>query len=366
MRILSIVGARPQFVKAFPVSRRLRREHEEVLVHTGQHYDEALSDVFFDELDIPEPDYHLGVGSDTHASQTASMMTALEDVQAAESPDLVLVYGDTNSTLAGALVAAKSEPALAHVEAGLRSDDWEMPEEVNRVLTDHASDLLFAPTEAAVEGLRNEGITDGVHLTGDVMYDAIERARERAVEHSTALADLGVAPGEYVLATVHRARNTDDPERLSTIVSALSDAPLPVVFPAHPRTTDALERHGLLAAANEATILTDPVGYLDFVALLSGAERVATDSGGVQKEAFFVGTPCVTLRETTEWLETVDAGWNVLVGADGDAIRAAIRRPYDPPPKPDLYGDGDAADRIAAVLAEWNESSEREVSTEHA
>lgn len=352
MRILTVVGARPQFIKAFAVSKRLRDEHEEILVHTGQHYDEGMSDVFFDQLGIPEPDYNLGVGSGSHGRQTAEMMTGIEELVEREDPDAVLVYGDTNSTLAGAVVAAKSDPILAHVEAGLRSFNREMPEETNRVLTDHVSDLLFAPTEGAVENLAAEGITDGVHVTGDVMYDAILLAREATTRDRSVLADLDLRPGEYVLATVHRAGNTDDREHLTAITDALADASLPVVLPAHPRTVDRLEAFGMREDVASRIRLIEPVGYHDFVALLDNAARVATDSGGVQKEAFFLDTPCITLRDETEWTETVEAGWNVLVGADGDAIRRELERDVELREKPQPYGDGNAAKRIVEALCD--------------
>ncbi|OYR38154.1 UDP-N-acetylglucosamine 2-epimerase (non-hydrolyzing) [Halorubrum sp. Ib24] len=344
--VLSVVGARPQFIKAFPVSRLLREHLSEVLVHTGQHYDFGMSDVFFEELDIPEPDYNLGVGSANHANQTAEMLRRIDEVVEAERPDLLLVHGDTNSTLAGALVAAKRNIAVAHVEAGLRSDNWAMPEEVNRVLTDRCSDLLFVPSERAVETLTAEGVIDGVTVTGDVMYDAITRVRDRAPSASTVLDDLGYGDGEYVLATVHRQANTDDPTRLASVVEGLASSPRPVVVPLHPRTEDALKRHDLWERAKTELDVIDPVGYLDFVGLLDGAERVATDSGGVQKEAFYLDTRCVTLRDETEWVETVEAGWNELVGADAEAIRAALRRTEDLPEKPSLYGGGHAAERV--------------------
>ncbi|MWV41080.1 UDP-N-acetylglucosamine 2-epimerase (non-hydrolyzing) [Natrialba sp. INN-245] len=350
MRVCSIVGARPQFVKAAVVSRKLREAGEEILVHTGQHYDEELSDVFFDELDIPEPEYHLGVESDTHGRQTAKMIAALEPVVEETRPDVLLLYGDTNSTLAGAIVGSKRDVTVAHVEAGLRSDNWEMPEEVNRVLTDHASELCFAPSEAAVANLENEGITAGVHWTGDVMYDAILDARERSRRRSTILDDLEVSENEFVLATVHRAGNTDDRSTLASILDGLADAPLPVVFPAHPRTVGRLREYGLWARATDELEVIEPQGYLDFVRLLDAAERVATDSGGVQKEAFFLGTRCLTLRAETEWVETVDCGWNRLVGADPDAIRAGLREDWTPESTPHPYGDGTAADRIVRLL----------------
>jgi UDP-N-acetylglucosamine 2-epimerase len=347
MKVLSVVGARPQFVKAAPVSARLRSDHEAVLVHTGQHYDYELSGVFFEELALPEPDHHLGVGSAGHAEQTAQMLAAVDDVVEAEAPDAVLVYGDTNSTLAAALAAAKRDVTLAHVEAGLRSGDWSMPEEVNRVLTDHASDLLFAPAADAADTLRAEGVTDGVHVVGDVMYDAVQAVRPRIAACDPAV-DV---PESFVLATVHRAANTDDPERLEAIVDGLAATPLPVVLPAHPRTVEALGTHGLLDRAERELQVTMPLGYVEFLTLVESAAVVATDSGGVQKESFYLDTPCVTLREHTEWRETVDAGWNRLVGADRDAIVAALTAASTPAEKPPLYGDGTAADRVVERLA---------------
>ena len=350
MKVLTVVGARPQFVKAAAVSRELRKRHEEVLIHTGQHYDDEMSDVFFDELGIPEPDDNLGVGSDDHGAQTAEMLVGLEERIAAEDPDAVLVYGDTNSTLAAAIAASKMDTALAHVEAGLRSYNREMPEEINRVLTDHAADLLFAPSKRAVENLAAEGVGDGVHDTGDVMYDAVLWARDRAADHSTVLDEFGLDEGEFVLATVHRAANTDDPDRLAAIFDALADDAREVVLPAHPRTVSRLEEYGMYEDADERLTLTDPVGYLDFVRLEDAADVVATDSGGVQKEAFFLDTPCVTMREETEWRETVESGWNALVGADDDAIRRALASAEPPADKPTPYGNGTAATTIAGLL----------------
>ncbi|NHN59147.1 MULTISPECIES: non-hydrolyzing UDP-N-acetylglucosamine 2-epimerase [Halorussus] len=350
MKVLTVVGARPQFVKAAAVSRELRRDHEEVLVHTGQHYDEEMSDVFFEELGIPEPDDNLGVGSDSHGAQTAEMIVGLEELVETEEPDAVLVYGDTNSTLAAAVAASKLDTDLAHVEAGLRSFNREMPEEVNRVLTDHAADLLFAPSRRAVENLREESVPGAVHDTGDVMYDAVLWARDRAADHSTVLDEHGVEPGEYVLATVHRAGNTDDPKKLAAILDALAGDPREVVLPAHPRTVDRMKEYGLYEEAEERLTLTDPAGYLDFVRLQDCADVVATDSGGVQKEAFFLDTPVVTMREETEWRETVEAGWNTLAGADEEAIRRALATADPPDAKPRPYGDGDAAAEIARLL----------------
>jgi UDP-N-acetylglucosamine 2-epimerase (non-hydrolysing) len=351
MRVLTVLGARPQFVKSLPVSAALAPDHEEMLVHTGQHYDEELSDVFFEELGLSEPAYDLGVGSAPHAIQTAEMMRGLDPIVAEEAPDVVLVYGDTNSTLAGALVGAKRDTTVVHVEAGLRSGNRAMPEEHNRVVTDHVADLLFAPSEDAERHLATEGLDGRSYRPGDVMYDALLWARDVAASESTVLEELGLTAGEFVLATVHRPRNTDDPARLEAIFEAFGEIDPEVVVPLHPRTADRLRAQDSWETADDAVTLVDPVGYLDFVRLLSGAERVATDSGGVQKEAFFLDTPCVTLREETEWVETVDAGWNVLVGADPAEIEWGLTAFAPPTERPDPYGSGDAAERIAEVLS---------------
>ncbi len=351
MDILSVVGARPQFIKAFVVSRELREHHDEILVHTGQHYDEEMSDVFFEELGIPRPDYNLGVGSGSHAEQTAEMMTGLEELVEKHDPDIVLCYGDTNSTLATGIVASKMDVELAHVESGLRSFNRDMPEEVNRVLTDHASDYHFVPSEQAMENLRDEGVEESVFNTGDVMYDSILWASERAPDATTILDDLSLREGEYALATVHRPRNTDDPSRLEAIVSAFGEVSKEVVLPAHPRTVSKLKEHDLWDEANRTITIIDPVSYLNFVRLLDGAWRMITDSGGIQKEAFFLDTPCITLREETEWDETVEAGWNVLVGADEDALLSAVEGAFDlNGEKPQPYGDGNAAEKVRLAL----------------
>lgn len=349
-RILSVVGARPQFIKAFPVSRELRRSHDEILVHTGQHYDVMLSDVFFSELDIPKPSYNLDVGSGTHANQTARMMSELDRVLDAESPDIVIVYGDTNSTLAGALVAAKRSPMLVHVEAGLRSDNRSMPEEHNRIVTDHLADVLLAPTTLAVDTLQDESVAGSIYETGDVMYDAVLYAREQANEISSIYADLDLVSDEYILATVHRASNTSNEVRLAGIIEGLATASVPVVFPIHPRTESALKDYGLWESACDRLRIVDPVGYLDFIRLLEGATLVATDSGGVQKEAFYLGTKCITLRDETEWVETIDCGWNTLVGADSERISQMLTQVEPLPPKPQLYGNGQAAKSIVSVI----------------
>jgi UDP-N-acetylglucosamine 2-epimerase len=353
MKIVSIVGARPQFIKAAPVSRALRQTAQEVLVHTGQHYDPQMSAIFFTELAIPQPDYHLGVGSGSHGWQTGQMLIHIEQVLEQEQPDWVLVYGDTNSTLAGALAAVKLQIRLAHVEAGLRSYNRRMPEEHNRVLADHASDLLLCPTKTAVDNLAREGIGTGVHLVGDVMYDAVLYNAATARQRSTVLERLGLTPGTYALATVHRQHNTDHPDRLREILAALAEIPTPVIFPIHPRTRQRLADSGLNAMAPNADNprFIEPVGYLDMLALEQHAGLILTDSGGVQKEAFFFAVPCLTLREETEWVETVDAGWKLLVGTDRATIVQAARcfRPTGTPPP--LFGDGHAAEQIAAIMA---------------
>ena len=355
MKVVTVVGARPQFIKLAPVSRFLRQRHEEVLVHTGQHYDPNMSDIFFRELDIPTPNYNLSVGSGTHGRQTAEMMIRLEEVMERESPQATIVYGDTNSTLAGALVAAKRHVPLLHVEAGLRSYNRAMPEEVNRVLTDHLSDVLCCPTETALRNLEREGITRGAHLTGDVMYDAVLYNAELARQRSGVLKRLWLTPQGYALATVHRAENTDDPHRLATIVDALNELPGPIVLPLHPRTRKVLTTQGLDLMPH--VLVVEPVGYLDMLALEMNARLILTDSGGVQKEAYFLGVRCITLRDETEWVETVDAGWNTLVGADAQRILAAATAAHaarfgPTPGRPALFGDGQAHVRIVDLLAE--------------
>ncbi|WP_243089948.1 non-hydrolyzing UDP-N-acetylglucosamine 2-epimerase [Thermus neutrinimicus] len=355
MTVVSVVGARPQFIKAAAVSRVLRATPglREVLVHTGQHHDDNMSRVFFEELEIPEPDYHLGIGGGTHGQNTGRMLEAIEGVLLKEKPDWVLVYGDTDSTLAGALAAAKLHIPVAHVEAGLRSFNRRMPEEINRVLTDHVSDLLFAPTETAVQNLLREGIpADKVHLVGDVMYDAALYYGEKAERESQILQRLNVAPKGYILATVHRAENTDDPVRLRVILEALAQVhrEVPVVFPVHPRTRKRAEAYGLEELLDRMLTI-EPVGYLDMVMLEKNARLIATDSGGVQKEAFFYRVPCATLRDETEWVELVESGWNrlcppkdveSLVGCFLNVWDGALIFPY---------GNGRAAAGVATLLA---------------
>jgi UDP-GlcNAc3NAcA epimerase len=354
-RIVTIVGARPQFVKAAVLSRLFREEYgtrlTEYLVHTGQHYDATMSRVFFDEMAIPEPDINLSIGSGPHGRQTGEMLAAIEKVLVQEKPDMLLVYGDTNSTLAGALAASKLCIPVAHVEAGLRSRNMRMPEEQNRIIADHLSTYLYCPTETACVNLAREGITAGVERVGDIMYDAAlfytRWAQGRAL---TLPEDL---PDDFYLLTLHRAENTDDHKRLAHIVEAVSGMhDLPCVFPMHPRTKNALTAAGLAFPRHVHCI--EPVGYLEMLTLEQRCRFIMTDSGGVQKEAYFVAKPCITLRDETEWVETVQTGWNVLVGSDRDRITKAIHEVVVPKNRPPLFGNGDCAQRIALNLLETN------------
>jgi len=374
MKFLTVVGARPQFIKAAVVSRavrsRLAASHDgsvrEVLVHTGQHYDASMSQVFFDELDIPNPDHHLGVGSGSHGAQTGAMLERLESVMVEEKPDVVLVYGDTNSTLAGALAAAKLHIPVAHVEAGLRSFNRRMPEEINRVMTDHLSTLLFCPTETAIDNLRLEGLPHvrrpevKVIRTGDVMFDAALFYGARAEGRSLPAGFDGLHGKDFILATIHRAENTDDSTALGHLLEALErigERLMPVVWPVHPRTRHLMERDETLrhiCSRARHLRMVEPLGYLDMVAAERRARLVLTDSGGVQKEAFFHGKPCVTMRTETEWVELVDAGWNTIAGIEPEAIMTAVEgmlsARLDPANRPPLYGDGHAGEAILEVL----------------
>jgi UDP-N-acetylglucosamine 2-epimerase (non-hydrolysing)/UDP-GlcNAc3NAcA epimerase len=352
MRILTVIGNRPQFVKAAAVSRVLRQSHEELIVHTGQHYDDELSRIFFEELGVPAPDRELDAGGGTNTQQTARILGLLEGVLSEASPDLALVYGDTNSTLAGALAGAQAGVPVGHVEAGMRSFDRAMPEELNRVIADHASDLLLCSTQTAVANLDREGIIEQVHLVGDVMADVSLTFREIAGERGGALTEHGLEPGGYLLATAHRAGNVDDPVRLDQLVALLEALPMRCVLPLHPRTAGRLASAGLAERLERAShlLILPPLGYLDFTQLAMNARAILTDSGGVQKEAYLLGVPCVTLRDTTEWVETVEAGWNTLVGLDREAAIAAVERPAPAGDRPELYGGGRAADRIGEVL----------------
>ena len=351
MKIASIVGARPNFIKAAPVSRELRKEFEEIIIHTGQHYDYEMDRVFFEELNIPEPDYHLGVGSGSQGYQTGEMMKRVEEVFMKSNPDLVLVYGDTNSTLAGALAASKLHIKVGHIEAGLRSFDKRMPEEINRVLTDHCSNLLFCPTRTAIKNLNKEGITKGNHLTGDVMVDALLRNKEIA-ERSAILERLSLKSKKYLVATVHRQSNTDKKENLSNIVDALCDIEEDIVVPLHPRAAKYLKQYGFYEWLKEMehVELIKPLGYFDFLKLLCHAKKILTDSGGVQKEAYILKVPCITLRETTEWVETAEDGWNVLVGANKENI-LKMANGFEPKGKQrNVFGDGSASEKIVDVI----------------
>ena len=353
MRIVTVVGNRPQFVKAAAVSRLLRERADELIVHTGQHYDDDLSRVFFDELSVPAPDRELDAGGGTNTAQTARILAALEPVLAELSPALVLVYGDTNSTLAGALAASQAGIPTGHVEAGMRSFDRSMPEELNRVLTDHASELLLCSTETAMRNLEHERVRGESHLVGDVMADVSLAFRDIAEERSQILDQLGLDPGSYLVVTAHRAGNVDRPERLEALVSLLEALPPPVVLPLHPRTRERLMAAGLMDRLDGIKVIP-PLGYLDFMKLARHARAVLTDSGGVQKEAYLLGVPCVTLRDSTEWVETVEAGWNTLVDLDPAAALAALDRP-PPAHRPELYGGGHAAERVCEVLAAYTQ-----------
>lgn len=353
MRVLTVVGNRPQFVKAAAVSGLLREHHEELLVHTGQHYDEELSRVFFSELGLAAPDRELEIGGGTNTQQTARMLAALAPLLTELTPDAVLVYGDTNSTLAGALAAAQAHVPVIHIEAGMRSFDRAMPEELNRVLTDHMSDLLLCASESAATNLRAESVAGRVAVVGDVMVDVALRRLSSARSDETTPAKYGVARGEYLLATAHRAGNVDDRERLHALFSLIASLPAPVVLPLHPRTRARLTDAGLLdeLQAIDGLNVIEPIGYAEFSALLCQARAVVTDSGGVQKEAYLAEVPCITLRANTEWVETVATGWNTLVDLDANAALTALVAPK-PSEHPQLYGDGHAAERCVQVIGE--------------
>lgn len=372
MKLLSIVGARPQFVKVAMVSVALRRHNKRseapfrirhTLAHTGQHYEHKLSGIFFDQLPLPEPDHFLAVGSGTHGAQTAAMLERIEAVLLRDKPDAVIVYGDTNSTVAGALAAVKLHIPVAHVEAGLRSFNRQMPEEINRVATDHLSDLLLCPTPVSIENLKREGITDGVDLVGDVMLDAVQNFRELTDRGTNLLKQWGVQPGGYLLATIHRAENTDNAERLGEIVETLVGLGHPVVFPMHPRVRDRLKRSPEYRAMRRrleqapSLVITNPVSYLEMLVLEKNARVVLTDSGGVQKEAYFLGVPCLTLRNETEWTETLVNNWNRVVGTSPAKILNLVaslwsRNGAAPTAPRDLrsFGGGKASDRIVRRL----------------
>jgi UDP-GlcNAc3NAcA epimerase len=351
MKILHIVGARPQFIKAAMVSRAWKGSGEELILHTGQHYDENMSKLFFDELGLRKPDIHLGVGAGSHAEQTSRMLDGIDPYLESEKPDWVIIYGDTNSTLAGALCAAKRNLAIAHVEAGLRSFNRSMPEEINRILSDQVSDLLFCPTDAAVENLKKEGITDGVHQVGDVMADSLKFFLEAARSHAIILDDLKLDKKQYGLVTIHRSGNVDDRLNLSEIVAGLGEIDFPLVFPVHPRTAKMIREFGLILPENIKAI--EPVGYLDMLMLEQNAECILTDSGGIQKEAYLMGVRCITMREETEWVETVTAGWNCLSGANRSKIMGCFHDFHPAKERPEIYGNGHAADKIIEILKSY-------------
>lgn len=359
MKIVTVVGARPQFIKAAAISRVILNQYagkiEEVLVHTGQHYDENMSKVFFEELDIPHPKYNLEISGGNHGVMTGRMLEAIEKVLIDEKPDWMLIYGDTNSTLAGALAAAKLHIPITHVEAGLRSYNMRMPEEINRIISDRISNLLMCPTETAVKNLKAEGITEGVHNVGDVMYDIALYYRERARQQSSILSDLKFTQQGFALATCHRAENTDDPKRLTGIITALAEISnnMTVVLPLHPRTRKLIGDFGLSHHLDSIKVV-EPLPFLDMVALEQAAKVILTDSGGVQKEAFFYGVPCITMRDETEWVETVELGWNRLVGASKTAILGATATIKQPPISNGSapYGKGDAAKNILARIVD--------------
>lgn len=348
LKIITILGARPQFIKAAAVSAVFKNSVNEILVHTGQHYDPNMSDVFFDELNIPKPKYHLNVGSGSHGAMTGAMLIAIEAVLVEEEPDFVMVYGDTNSTIAGALAASKMLIPVIHVEAGLRSFNKVMPEEQNRILTDHISELLFVPTQTAIENLKNEGITKGVHLVGDVMYDGILHFKKIAQEKSTILSTLNISEKEFILCTIHRAENTNDINRLKAIFNALNASKEKIVLPLHPRTLKYVTDYGISISENVRII--EPIGYLDMVRLESAAKKILTDSGGVQKEAFFLGVPCITMRDETEWVETVENGWNCIVGANEVKIKDAILNFNPITERKDYFGQGDAVAKMIEII----------------
>lgn len=349
LKLVTVLGARPQFIKASPVSRALREHCEEIIIHTGQHYDSNMSDIFFEELHIPKPDYNLGIGSASHGKQTGEMLEKIEEILVTQKPNYVLVYGDTNSTIAGALAASKLHIPVIHVEAGLRSFNKAMPEEINRILTDHVSDILFAPTETAVSHLKQENIHDNVFNVGDVMYDAVQYNTSLAEEKSMIMQQHELEQQKYILVTIHRAENTDDPERLKNILDALDQIPDEKVWPIHPRTKHKIEQYGYDLSTISSLKIIEPVGYLDMLQLEKNAKKILTDSGGVQKEAYFLHVQCVTAREETEWVETLEGGANVLVGANTDKIVKAISKDNSPQYKP-LFGEGNAAQLITAML----------------
>ena len=357
-KIVSIVGTRPNSIKYAPLSGKIRKEFDEILIHTGQHYDYEMNKVFFDGLKIPEPDYHLEIGSGSHGYQMGEMMRGIEEVLIKEKPDLILVFGDTNSTFAGALASSRLNISVGHIESGLRSFDKSMPEEINRVLTDHCSDLLFCPTETAVGNLRDEGICDGVYLTGDVMVDTLNYNKKIA-EKSDILDKLGLESREYLVATIHRVSNTDNKKHLKDIVNALCEIDELIVFPMHPRAEKFLRMFGVYNQLEKHVDIIKPLGYHDFMKLMSNSKKILTDSGGIQKEAYLLKVPCVTLRENTEWVETIEDGWNVLAGVDRERIVKLVTE-FEPKGKQrNIFGVGNASENILRILRDYPTKSKK-------
>lgn len=357
MRIATITGARPQFIKLAPLSRTIRCRHTEVLIHTGQHYDPEMSDNFFKDLDIPRPDYNLNVGSGSPGVQTAEMLRKIERVLISDRPDAVIVFGDTNSTLAGSLAAVKLGIPSVHVEAGLRSFNRMMPEEINRIVTDHSSDILLVPTQTAMDNLHNEGLASRSFLTGDIMVDTLTENIERAMRHSRIIDSMKIEPGSYYVLTLHRPYNVDNHTVLYRILNEVSKIDVTVIFPVHPRTKKMIREHDIRINSN--IMITDPAGYLDFITLMNNSRMILTDSGGIQKEAYILKKPCVTIRSETEWTETVHAGWNLLVQYDDERFSLKIREFSPPDEHPDLFGRN-VSEKMLSVIEE-NIESKRDV-----
>ena len=347
-KVCSIIGARPQFIKACPLSLQLRKSFNEIIIHTGQHYDANMSDIFFDEMKVPKPDYSLNIGSGTHGKQTGLMISAIEEVLLTEKPDKVIVFGDTNSTLAGALAAVKLNIPIAHIEAGLRSFNNRMPEEINRIITDRISSWLFVPSKNSVKNLNNEGIRENIFIVGDIMFDAINMFKELAINRKSGYEKIITKP--YYLATIHRSENTDNEVNLRAIFDAFASINNIIIMPLHPRTKEKIKRYGIKTSENVR--ITEPAGYVDMIKLMGDAEIILTDSGGVQKESYYMKVPCITLRNETEWVETVQSGWNVLTGTNKNKIKNAVENAGKARKRrqPHFYGEGKTAEMIAKIL----------------
>jgi UDP-N-acetylglucosamine 2-epimerase (non-hydrolysing) len=360
MKILSVVGTRPNLIKVSVLSHEIRKNHEEIIIDTGQHYDKTMSDVFYNELDVPSSDYNLGVGSSSHATQTGDIIRGAESIISKECPDYVLVYGDTNSTLGGAICAAKLGIPVIHVEAGLRSYDRNMPEEINRVIADHLSTICCCPTRTSMENLQEEGVGGGncvVAITGDVMLDSVNKYINIAVNRTNIIDHMGLYSGHYFVATIHRAENTDDPRMLTKILKTFENIGEQVVFPLHPRTRQRIASYGLSFPDN--VFVVDPIGYLDMLILTKFSRKVITDSGGLQKEAYFLGTPCITVRKNTEWVETLHGGWNVCAGNKIEKISELVHLQPNEPRRLDLFGSGDAARSIVSTIEKYDDINEK-------